>query len=271
MKPCRKRLATGCLATVVSFSLAAAPVASGSAPSNVSDLVNEDSDWGGRQLRSRGYTRIEAHSHSGYTTEYWWSNGVNTCLKLLEVDGKYNSINATSSTDCNQYHKEATDNSNMAAMAIAAAAILGVAALAHKSHERHEKHSQDEKSVAEFDRGYRDGLHHERYHNYNNTSAYSDGYNAGQRKRDQQTQHRSHDGHHSGYHAYVSLNDLVGVRGASADSALRSRGFNDTGGYKQGQRSITLWYNARSHQCVKAVTKAGRIKRFQNIAEGNCT
>ena len=37
----------------------------------------------------------------------------------------------------------------------------------------------DSQSVAEFERGYRDGLHREDYHNYNNTEAYSDGYGQG--------------------------------------------------------------------------------------------
>lgn len=58
-----------------------------------------------------------------------------------------------------------------------------------------------EKSVAEFDRDYRDGLHHDQYHDYNDTTAYSDGYNAGQRDRDEKTTHRSRYGHHSGYHS----------------------------------------------------------------------
>lgn len=75
-------------------------------------------------------------------------------------------------TDCNQYHKDESDKNKAAAVAIGAAALIGAAIFAHKSHERDDKHSQDERSVAEFDRGYRDGLHHERYHSYNDTSAY---------------------------------------------------------------------------------------------------
>lgn len=76
--------------------------------------------------------------------------------------------------------------------------------------------------------------------------------------------------HHSSSPAHVSLDDLVGARASSADSSLRSRGFTDRGGYKEGNKSFTTWYNASTHQCVKAVTKEGHIQRFESIAEGNC-
>jgi hypothetical protein len=51
---------------------------------------------------------------------------------------------------------------------------------------------------------------------------------------------------------------------------MRSRGFSDTGGYKQGNRSFVNWYNSSTRQCVKTVTKVGRVKRIESVAEGNC-
>ena len=259
------------LAGVIALALVAGPVTART-PNDVSDLVYQDYGWGAEQLRKRGYTEINSDYHNGKTVEYWWSGASNTCLKAHADDnaGKYESISTTSSTDCNQYHKEASEGNTAAAIALGAAALIGAAVLAHQSHQRDDKHGEDSKSVAEFDRGYRDGLHHERYHNYNDTTAYSDGYNAGQRERDEETRHRARDGHHSGYHSYVSLDDLVGAKASSADSAMRSRGFSDTGGYKQGNKSIVTWYNGGTRQCVKSVTKDGRIKRIESIAEGNC-
>ncbi len=66
------------------------------------------------------------------------------------------------------------------------------------------------------------------------------------------------------------MDDLVGSRASSADSALRSRGFTDTGGYKQGNKSFVTWYNPGTHQCIQSVTKDGRIKHIDSINEGNC-
>ena len=266
-----KRSLTSSLASCFALVLASASVAA-STPDNLEDLIYQDYGWGAEQLRQRGYTEISSDYHHGKTVEYWWSSAKNLCVKAHADDkeGKYTAISKTSSTDCNQYHEEATKGDNTAAIAIGAAALIGAAILAHKSHERDDKHGDDSKSVAEFDRGYRDGLHHERYHNYNNTTAYSDGYNSGQQKRDEETRHRSRDGHHSGYQSYVSLDDLVGARAAGADSQMRSRGFKDTGGYKQDGKSYVLWHNAESRQCVSAVTQDGRIKKIEPVAEGNC-
>ncbi len=68
----------------------------------------------------------------------------------------------------------------------------------------------------------------------------------------------------------VSLDDLVGMRASNNDSVLESRGFTNTGGYKTGNQSITLWWNASARQCVKVVTENGRFKEYENIVEGNC-
>ena len=243
-------------------------------PDNLTDIVYQDVGWGSDQLRMRGYTYISGDHHNGKLHEYWWNGRDSTCIHARAGGSKYEALMVTSATDCNQYHKPASasgnkDNDAAAAIAIGAAAILGAAVLAHKSHERDDKYN-DSKSVAEFDRGYRDGLHHQSYHNYSNTQAYSDGYSAGQQQRHEQTRYHGNDGRHSGYHPYVSLDDLVGANAASADSALRQRGFRDTGGYKQDNKSFVTWYNSQTRQCVQSVTKNGRIKHIDPINEGNC-
>jgi hypothetical protein len=156
-------------------------------------------------------------------------------------------------------------------VALGALAILaGMAALSHKSHHRGDEHAEDSESVAEFERGYRDGLHREDYHNYNNSKAYSDGYSRGVEERHEQTSYRSSNSSHSGYRSFAPVNDLVGARAAGADSELRSRGFVDKGGYKQGDRSYVMWWNGQTRQCIKVATRQGRIDSVEGIVEGNC-
>ncbi|HSQ69629.1 MAG TPA: hypothetical protein VLM41_06050, partial [Steroidobacteraceae bacterium] len=212
----------------LSLALVVAPAVA-DIPDNLTDIPYQSTEWGSEQLRFRGYTRISSDHHNGKRFEYWWQASSLTCIQARASEGRYEALKITSATDCNQYHKEAVKNDNSAAIAIGAAALIGAAVLAHQSHERDEKHGQDSKSVSEFDRGYRDGLHHQAYHNYQNSPAYSDGYNAGQRQRYEQTSYRPYDGRYSGYHPFVSVDDLVGIRASSADSELRSRGFTDTG------------------------------------------
>lgn len=264
-----RRLPTACLVAGLSLALAAGPSAA-DIPDNLTDIVYQNTEWGADQLRMRGYTLTSSDYHGGKQWEYWWQAGSNTCVQARAHGGRYEALQTTSPTDCNQYQQQATRDNKNAAIAIGAAAILGAALLAHKSHQRDEKHDQDSKSVAEFDRGYRDGLYNHPYHNYQNTQAYSDGYSTGNREREEQTRYRPNDGRYAGYHPYVALDDLVGARASSADSELRARGFADTGGYKQGNSSFVTWYNQRTHQCVQAVTRDGRIDGIQNLAEGNC-
>jgi hypothetical protein len=247
-----------------------ATAVSAAMPDNLADIVYTDTDWGREQLRARGYTMIQSDHHNGKRIEYWWQHSSRTCIKARSADGKFDDLSETTRTDCNQYDKSMAKDDNAAAIAIGAAALLGAAALAHQSHERDNKHGESSQSVADFDRGYRDGMYNQPYHNYGNASAYSDGYSEGNRKRDEETQHHPRQGGYSGYQQYVSLDDLLGARAGSADSELRSRGFTDTGGYKQGEKSLTTWHNGRTHQCVQAVTRDGHIKRFESIDENSC-
>jgi len=263
------------LAALVSFSLASTPVFAGPAPGDLSGLRYQSLERVDEQMNSRGYTLIHSDWHNNRNWGYWWQQSSRTCIRMQDDGRKVLDLETTIAMDCNQ--SESADGkksgvSTGAAIAIGAAALVGVALLASKSHQRDEKNNgQDEKSTAEYERGYRDGLHHERYHNYQNTTAYSDGYNAGQQDRDERTSYRARDGRHSGYQSYVSLDDLVGARASGADSELRSRGFTDKGGYQQGEKSFTTWWNERTRQCVQAVTRDGRIKRFESLSEGNCT
>ena len=265
-------------------SLAWAPAWAQSPVMSLSDLVNQDSNYAQRELRNRGYVFIHADARGSKTWQYWWQNRDNACARVAHVDGRASSIIGVSQTDCNQYHQSASQSngaaqtsgdsnglSDGAKVALAAAAIIGVAALAHKSHERDQDKHNDPQQVAEYERGYRDGLYHQPYHDYNRTQSYVDGYNAGQQKREAETSYRSPSGYHSGQVAYVPMNDIVDVRGSSLDGLMRERGFVQRGGYQTGNQAITTWWNSGTRQCMQAIVSDGRVQRLNSLYEGNCT
>lgn len=68
--------------------------------------------------------------------------------------------------------------------ALAAAALLGVAALAHNSNHYREGYAPSgAEEKAEFERGYRDGLHNEPFDPNRSSTAFAQGYDAGQKER----------------------------------------------------------------------------------------
>ena len=42
-------------------------------------------------------------------------------------------------------------------------------------------------------------------------------------------------------------------------------------GYQQDGKSFITWWNTNTRQSVQAVTREGRIKRFERITEGSCS
>ena len=73
----------------------------------------------------------------------------------------------------------------------AAIAILGIAALAHhKHHYKDDYKPADDVETAEFERGYRDGLHGYPYWEYSQTQGYVNGYQAGENERNNSVAHR---------------------------------------------------------------------------------
>lgn len=76
--------------------------------------------------------------------------------------------------------------------AAAALAILGIAALAHNKHHYKPGYQPDDgEATAEFERGYRDGVHGYPYWEGNRTPSYAEDYQAGNREREDSMAHRS--------------------------------------------------------------------------------
>lgn len=75
--------------------------------------------------------------------------------------------------------------------AAAALAILGIAALAHhKHHYRDGYRPANDVETAEFERGYRDGMHGYPYWEHSRTQGYVQGYRAGENERNNSLAHR---------------------------------------------------------------------------------
>jgi hypothetical protein len=277
------------LVALLCASLAATPALAQTPVVALSDLVNQGSDYAQGQMRNRGYVFTHADTRGSKVWQYWWQSQDNVCARVAHVDGRASSIVSVSPTECNQYtqysgystapaatpqpQQASSDSSGLstgAKVALAAAAAIGVAALAHRSHERDEQKYSDSQQVAEYERGYRDGLYHQPYHDYSRSQAYVDGYNAGQQRREAETSYRSPYAQHTGYAPYAAVNDLVGRPAGAYDGFMRQRGFVEKGGYTSGGQAFRTWWNAGTRQCVQAVIAYDRVQAMNTVYEGNC-
>ena len=247
------------------------PAGPAARPDN-SDLLYQSEDYSARELPRRGYVLTHSASAKGDSYwQYWWSYQRDQCVRVAVNGGRVSQLITTDEHDCNQTASGSSGPSKGAQVAIAAAALAGVAVLAHKSHEsQKDRAAQSPQDVAEFERGYRDGLYNQGYHNYNNRPDYSDGYSNGNEKRTAETSYRSNQGHHSGYAGFVNVNDLVGARAAGAESDLQARGIRNTSGYKANDRAYTYWWNGSTRQCVNAAIRDGRVESIQTTGETYC-
>ena len=78
-----------------------------------------------------------------------------------------------------------------AAAAVVALGLLGIAAMAHHDdHYREGQRPQTAQEMADFERGYRDGLHNEPYDSRHSSAAYGSGYDAGHKERANRLAHK---------------------------------------------------------------------------------
>ena len=150
-------------------------------PPSLRDVVGAQGASGESQLENRGFVYVDGSNDSERKYSYYWNRSTKECAKVTTFDGSYESIETATLPDCNQTQEHRKSDRAVGA-AVGAAALLGIAALASKSHQRGEKYS-DQNNTAEYERGYRDGLYNQSFHNYNSATAYSDGYTNGVQQR----------------------------------------------------------------------------------------
>lgn len=243
-------------------------------PSHLDDVVGERARSGESDLRNRGYVHINTHKSSDRAYSYWWNADRHECVRVTTMNGRYDDIVDTSSSDCNQHHSSDSDEAVGAAVAVGAAALL-VGAIAassshHKSHHHENRsHRDDNDYEREFERGHRDGLHHHTY-DMNDSEGYQAGYTSGAEQREHNTSHRHHSGRHNshGYQQAVSSSDLNGLRDArasSADDELSGWGFSSVDRMTSGDTVYLIWYSRSRGQCLQETMADGRVVSIDDI------
>ena len=70
------------------------------APKNVRDLIGARASSGETQLKQRGYELYHAEKGSDRIWANWWNQKDFTCISVVTMDGKYDSIVTAPTSDC---------------------------------------------------------------------------------------------------------------------------------------------------------------------------
>ena len=65
--------------------------------------------------------------------------------------------------------------------------------------------------------------------------------------------------------AKAGYSDLVGARAAGALDEMGRRGFTNVDGFQSGNGSGTIWWNAKTRQCIQVITVDGHIEVINEI------
>ena len=220
---------------------------------------------GERNLFDRGFKHISSHRNSrGYVYSYWWDERDDKCVyvEVYERRQTVESIKDAKDQDCG--HHMGSDAGTVAAVGVGAALLGALIGGSKSHHEDGNDYSSNDR--AEFDRGYRDGLHHASYHNYSRSDAYSDGYQKGADERVANLNHHSNRHHrHGGYRQSAQFADLTNARAAGGMSTLEQRGFRQVDNFTSGNTRYSIQWQPETRQCVQVTIADGRFYNLQDI------
>lgn len=69
-------------------------------PSDIQDLVGARAAGAENALRSRGYDYLRADTGDDRVWTYWWNNRTRTCVTVVTMNGRYDSITTSPVPDC---------------------------------------------------------------------------------------------------------------------------------------------------------------------------
>ncbi len=257
-----KSVIFGCAVTALALT---PPLALAKSAAQLNDLVGAKAAGGESDLQARGWVLTDGHKGGSSAFTYWWNGSRKDCVMVTTRDGRYAAIADVPNTDCNQA-KGGSDGAVAAVGAVAAIAVIAAIASHKSGHHDDGKHYGDQQQEADYGRGYNDGLYNEPYHNYSRSDSYSSGYQNGVEQRRQNTSYRDSHRWGSGYASSVNVTDLNGARAAGAESELQSRGFRNVDSFASGDDGRgTIWWNARTRQCVQSIVVNGHVDSIMDI------
>jgi hypothetical protein len=230
------------------------------------DLVNQNAQPGKAALTSRGWSLAHSDELRGKTWQYWWHGKDDACALVTVVNARFERIVATAESDCMTKGGNPWRMSAKGKVTAGAAKALGVDALMHRSHERDEQRHNDVRAVAEFERGYRDGLQAVRLTRAPGADAYGDGHQAGSVRRAMQAQATTPP---ATAQAAGPGGSLIGLRTAALEVTMKARGYERWSGFSKGRDSFAVWRQG-PRQCLRTSARDDVVVDVSEVNETEC-
>jgi hypothetical protein len=122
-------------------------------------------------------------------------------------------------------------------------------------------------SGADYDLGWRDGYDRKTYRDKKRSNkSYGEGFKAGQADRE-----RGLAPQRGGVAAASGRpRALVGRNADNLEAEMQAIGYTWRAGTMKGRESQTTWRGSTDSQCVRAITRAGKVTSVSDVAASNC-
>jgi hypothetical protein len=235
-------------AVMLSMPIATVDVAHAQTVSGLGDLIGARGSSAESELEARGYKFAKNLGSAAL----WWNDRSKTCASVAVDNGRVQSIQTASASDCGK----SGSSGSTAAGVIAGAAAVGLIAALSSHHKSGNDRNNNASYNAEYERGFSDAMYGHHYAT-NDSQGYHSGYMAGEAERN----NRRH-------------SNSVLVRGApaAAQNACKERGDQFWGipqgstvpvsvyDYGQGNYEVTVASGHRRANC--SANAQGRISDF---------
>lgn len=247
-------------------------------PRDLSDLVGARASSGESELQNRGYSFVKTEEGEDRKWSYWWNNNRRACVTVMTYQGRYGAITSSPAIDCGRNSDNSNNNDGRQGVTVYAdrdyrgtSQSFGVGRFLNAGGQLGALRNDDASSV-EVQRGFRVRLCEDegssgtgsgrcedygegRFNlRYNNKASYIEVTRIG-------------GGGGGGGGRPVDVSDLVGARASSGEQEMLSRGFRNVAGFDSGNARYTIWWRARSRQCIQVATANGRYDSVTDIGQ----
>ncbi len=285
-------------ASLAVTAMAIAPISAKKAES-LRDLVGVSGASAETQLSQRGFEYISGNKNNTISTTYWWHRDGKDCVAVEVSNGRVARINDTRAEDCGK--KSGGNDAAIAAAAIGAVAI-GAILLSSKDKDKHrDQYNQDWQEVQVHNtqsgslRIFRNPDKNSRVRDEVREGTFLRNYGCDNYNGESWCQVRTMNGRTEGWarDRYLRVTGnypgggwggsggsggnwggsggsgqygyLTGMRPERAQNALRDRDFRIVDSYDAGRTSYSIWYSARSRECLQMAVANDRVSSVVDI------